>query len=118
MIKFEVHMNSNILESMINFNVQVTLHETILWKNHFGKYDKPILWTMYSPTFLKPLIFYGKIVNQKHVVVPIRRNFWLNFDIIVIIMFYFWDKYLNVPYNSKWICHQSTKHGLEWNIWA
>jgi hypothetical protein len=29
MIKFEVRMNSNTLKSMLNFNVQVTLHETM-----------------------------------------------------------------------------------------
>jgi hypothetical protein len=29
MIKFEVRMNSNILKSMLNFNVQVPLHETM-----------------------------------------------------------------------------------------
>jgi hypothetical protein len=29
MIKFEVHMKSKILKSVIHFNVQVTLHETM-----------------------------------------------------------------------------------------
>jgi hypothetical protein len=72
---------------------------------------------MYVVTSLKPLkIFYDKIVDQKHVVMPICTIFWPNSNIIVIIMLYFLHKHLNVPYNSNCISNQSPKHGLEWNI--
>jgi hypothetical protein len=62
-----------------------------------------LLWTMYGPTFFKPLKFFMKRLWTKNIQLPIWIFFWPNLDIIVIIMLYFWDYSWNVPYNSNWI---------------
>jgi hypothetical protein len=41
---------------------------------------------MYDFTLVNLSIFYGKLYGQKYVVTPIYNLFWLNLDIIEIIM--------------------------------
>jgi hypothetical protein len=61
-------------------------------------------------------LYEESLLTKKYIDLSFCKIFWPNLDIIEIIMLYYWDKSLNILYNPNLICHQSTKHSLEWNI--